>query len=672
MHEGPAQLLMLVALAIIIAPTIAGWVRMPGIIGLVLAGALVGPYVLGLLGEGVVDGLGAIGLLYLMFQAGLEIDMTTFRRYRTSAVVFGLLTFAFPMLAGMAEGWFILGFGVAASILIGSIWASHTLVTLPDVREAGLSSNRAVTTTAGATIITDTLALVVLAVVTAEGGGTPGEIVTFVTVGLVVLALYCLVVLPWLGARFFRGTGQERALRFAFLLFSLASAGVLSEAFGIEGLVGAFLAGLGVNRLVPRVSPLMERVDFFGEALFVPAFLIYVGTKLDPAVVFDISTLEMALLFVGALVVGKGAAAAIGGTVLRFSRAETVLMFGMTVPQAAATLAATLVGARVGLFTDQVVSAVIVVVLVSILVGSVVTRRAVALVEMPPPATRPLGDSVLLGLPARTEVAPLTRIAAAVATGDDGHVMPIAIASRKGEALAAAERLAERAAKAAEAEGADVEPRVRYSGSYAEALLEAVVDGRASALVAPLITEGGLGHLFDSELERIGHDCPVPVIAVRAGTSPFERVVLALDPRAATPADRFEQRLAHRVAVALSRHGGLSLTTASRDESALRDLEFPEGTEHVFGTRPLSAHPELLVSGSVLIVPSSLVRHSGPLTGGLAERVPDVTAVIVAGPHRLRTAWLTRRRADYFGGEARIDLAAAQEVAAADGDGSGG
>ncbi len=670
MTVSPSHVLAIVALAIMLAPTIAGWVRMPGIIGFVLAGTLVGPFVLGWLPLGAVDGLGQIGLLYLMFQAGLEIDLATFKKYQTSAIVFGLLTFSLPFVVGMAEGWFVLGFEAAAAILIGSIWASHTLVTLPEVREAGLSSNPAVTTTAGATVITDTLALVVLAVVTAEGGGTPASVLLLVLAGLVALAVYCFLVLPWVGNRFFRGTGQERAFRFAFLLFALASAAVLSEAFGIEGLVGAFLAGLGVNRLVPKAGPLMERVNFFGEALFVPAFLIYVGTQLDPAVVFQLPTVEMALLFMAALVIGKGVAAVIGGRFLKFSTPETGLMFGMTVPQAAATLAATLVGAEVGLFPEQVVSAVVIVVLASILVGSLVTRRFAALVEMPSGATRPLGSALLVGLPAASHVEPLVTIAAAIAGASDGLVMPVAVAGKPGPGVAAAEEIAERATDAAEAIGADVESRVRYAPSYAAAMLEAVVDRGASALVIPMSSSRDLiGRLLGGELQRIGRESPVPVIAIRTAEARFTKVVLATDTRARTHADRYERQLATGVARALATSLELPLTVGAKDEAAVTELELPEVAATLLGANPLLEHPEVLARGTVLVVPASLARRMGSLTGELDSAYDDVTVVVVAGPYRLRVG--SAGRDGSVAGATGIGLAAAAQTAVASGPADG-
>ncbi len=649
LHFDLPEVLALVALAIMIAPTLAGWVRLPGLIGFVLAGAVLGPYVLGLVPEGAVDGLGKIGLLYLMFLAGLEVDMAQFRKNRNGAILLGLLGFALPLAIGFAASRNLYDFSVTAALLLGSIFASHTLVTLPDVREAGLSTSRAVTTTVGATIITDTLALIVLAVTTASGG-SPTTVLVLVGIGLVVLGIYCFLILPKVGRRFFRRTGQSRTLRFAFMLFAFASAGVVAELFGIEGLVGAFLAGLGVNGLAPRGGPLLERVDFFGEALFVPAFLIYVGTKLNPAVMLKPSTISMALVFMAVLAGGKALAATITGRALKFSWTEVGLVFGMTIPQAAATLAATLVGAQVGLFSDQVVNAVVFIVLASIVAGSLITRFFAARVELPAQTRRPVGSSVLVGLPSAMPSELLVTVASAVAAVDSGLVMPVAVTTRDDRAIADAERIAEEATKSAEALGADVEARVRFAESYAAAMLEAVVDRRASVLVTPLTTDPGIvGRLFGGELERIGRESPIPVLAVRTGSEPITKVVLALDSKPGTAADRYDQQLAVGAARALSTHLELPLTVGGRDDEQIDSFDLGEIAERVYGKLAVSSHPEVLTPGSILVVPASVVRRLGPFANEFARTHADVAVLVAAGPYRLRVSLGAGQSSSYLG-----------------------
>ncbi|NTU72147.1 MAG: cation:proton antiporter [Coriobacteriia bacterium] len=638
MHIGPVEIVAIVALAIVVAPAIAGFLRLPGIIGFVIAGTIAGPYVLHLLGPVQIDAIGTIGLLYLMFQAGLEIDMATFNKHRTSALIFGGLTFTLPFLLGMAEGRFMLGLGSLAAVLIGSIWASHTLVTLPDVREAGVSSNRAVTTTAGATIITDTLALVVLALVTgqAAGSGSTVSVLVKVVAGLAATAVLSLIVMPWLGKRYFRGLGHDRAMRFAFLLLAMAAGATCCELFGIEGLVGAFVAGLGVNRLVPKAGPLMERVDFVGSAFLVPAFLIYVGTKLNPAVVIQPATVAMALGFMAALVAGKALAAFIGGRLLKFTTNESGLMLGMSMPQAAATLAATLAGAGVGLFDDRIVNAVVLVVLLSIIAGSLTTRFFARRVELPAGGSRPLADTVLVGLPAGTaSVDGLMRVVAGIAAGDAGLVLPVAVATEGGHAMEAAEARASEATKAGEAAGADVESRIRRSGSYSGAILEAISDRKATMVVSPFESADlSLARLMGTELQRIGRESPVPVLAARMASQKFSKIVLGLD-QATTPPKRLDVGLATKVALSLVNSLELPLVVTSFDEQSLAGLDFPEGTDIHIGAEQL-ADPDVLPQGALLVVPASLVRRFGLRAKPFAEQRSDVSILVVAGPHRLR------------------------------------
>ena len=377
--HGPAWVFLGVVVVIAVFPWLAERVRVPGIIGLLLGGLLLGQNGLGVVPEGdlVIPAIGQIGLLYLMFLAGVELDLTVLQRYRRTAVAFALLTFVAPLVLGFAAAT-LLGYGTAASLLVGSLVASHTLVTYPTVRALGLGSNGAVATAVGATVLTDTLALLVLAGVagSATGEASGGELALQMGVGLAVLAVWCFVVLPRLGHAFFRGIGQERTLRFVFLLAALLSAAVVAEVFEIEGLVGAFFAGLGLNRLVPNRSPLMERTEFFGSALLVPLFLISVGLLIDPAVVVDPRTLAVAGALTVACLGGKALAAALTRPLFRFSWAEAGTVFSLTTPQAAATLAATVVGFELGLLSETVVNAVLVLIVVSLLVASAAAELA--------------------------------------------------------------------------------------------------------------------------------------------------------------------------------------------------------------------------------------------------------------------------------------------------------
>jgi Kef-type K+ transport system membrane component KefB len=261
-----------------------------------------------------------------------------------------------------------LGWSTPAMILLGALLASHTLIVYPTLREAGLGDTPAVASAVGATVLTDTLALIVLAVVAGsqtDPGSTP-LVIGKIALGFVVLGAVGLAVLPRAVDAFLRRWGADRVSRYLVMLVALLLMAMLAQAFGIEGIVGAFFAGLALNRLVPNESPSMEQVEFFGTAVFVPIFLVSIGLLLDPWVMFTGEALQLAALICAAALGGKAIACWVAGAWLGFTWPERAAMYVLTTPQAAATLAVTLIGFEIGLFGTTVVNAVLVLILVSI------------------------------------------------------------------------------------------------------------------------------------------------------------------------------------------------------------------------------------------------------------------------------------------------------------------
>ena len=283
--EGTAWELFVVVVVIIAAPVIVERLRIPGLIGLLIGGCIIGPKVLDIVSDttGILHELGQVGLLYLMFLAGLELDLGVFARYRNQAIGFTALTFLAPQILGTISG-LILGYGVAGSILLGSVFASYTLVAYPIVRNMGLAADKAVAAAVGATVLTDTLALVILAFISGSTTGDANgiELILQVVLGLAILVTFTFVVLPTIARWFFRTIGTQRTLRYVFMLAALLSSGVVAEVVGIESIVGAFFCGLALNRLVPNEGEFMERIEFFGSALLIPCFLVSIGTVIDP------------------------------------------------------------------------------------------------------------------------------------------------------------------------------------------------------------------------------------------------------------------------------------------------------------------------------------------------------------------------------------------------------
>jgi Kef-type K+ transport system membrane component KefB/mannitol/fructose-specific phosphotransferase system IIA component (Ntr-type) len=382
----PVLIFALAMVIILVAPLVSQRLGVPGIIGLLVAGAVVGPHGAGLLDrDPTMVLLGTVGLLYLVFLAGLELDFHRFSEHRRHSITFGLISFAFPM--GFAILVMpMLGFNLSAALLMGSIIGSHTLLAYPIVSRLGLVKNGAVTAVVGGTLVTDTLALGVLAVI---AGSIDGQVSFAFFLRLFgVLALYVAIIVvgvPRLGRWFFRNTPGQAPPEFIFLMVVLFVSAYLADLAGAQPIIGAFLAGLTLNRLIPKQGPLMNRVRFVGNALFIPFFLISVGMLVDVRVLGGSGRVWVIAGTIIALVhVGKLAGAFLTQRIFGFSLHEGLVMAGLSIPQAAATLAVTFVGLEIGIFDETVVNAVIVMILVSGLVGSTVVERSgrrVALAE---------------------------------------------------------------------------------------------------------------------------------------------------------------------------------------------------------------------------------------------------------------------------------------------------
>jgi Kef-type K+ transport system membrane component KefB len=427
--KGAPYEFLVVFAVLLLGPVLFRRAGIPGIIGLLVGGYAIGPHGLSLIGAGnnTLPDLGQLGLLYLMFAAGVEIDLNLLMRYRRSAITFGLLTFVLPFALGTLVG-FALGWETLAALLLGSLLASHTLITYPAIKEAGLAADPAVATAVGSTVLTDTLALVVLAVVAGSVGGhkSSADVAVQIVVGMGVLTAFSLYVLPKLAGWAFRFLGTERSVRYVVAITAFLSAATVAELFGIEGIVGAFFAGLGMNRLVPNEGQLMDRIEFFGGAVFIPVFLVSVGLILNPSVMVRGETLGLAGLFVLACLGGKQLAALISARLFGFSRAQSGLLFSLSAAQAAATLAATVIGFQLGLFSSAVVNAVLVLILVSVLASTLAGTRASARAAMPD-GPRPLGMRVVVGVLDPDHALGALTIARRIARADGGVVHPLLV-----------------------------------------------------------------------------------------------------------------------------------------------------------------------------------------------------------------------------------------------------
>jgi Kef-type K+ transport system membrane component KefB len=370
------QFTILITAALVVQLTVER-AHLPGLLGLLVLGVLLGPDGAGILAEGpVVAMLGEIGLIYVMFIAGLEIDLRILREHRAAVVVFGLL--AFTLSAGPAMGGALLaGMGLAAAVLIGAVVSSHTLLAYPILMRLRLLRRLPVVTAVGGTLITDTLALLVLAVVLGAhraSAGASSWLLPLILLGA--LAALALWAVPRMSRFLFQRKGVSQAEKALFALAVLMLLATTAQLIGTDQILGAFLAGVAMNRVLAAREQLREHLEFVGRMLFIPFFFIWTGTLLDVAVLAQgRGVWIMAGALLGAVVFGKLAAAWITGSVVGFDWRDRLLMVGLTIPQAAATLAVTITAREAGIFDATVVDAVIIVIFITCVVGPLLTAR---------------------------------------------------------------------------------------------------------------------------------------------------------------------------------------------------------------------------------------------------------------------------------------------------------
>jgi Kef-type K+ transport system membrane component KefB len=526
--QGPTLGYAVLILTLILAPRIAEMLRLPAMVGLVLAGMALGPNGAHLLAskEIALSALGEFGLLYLMFSAGLELDLKLFMKMRRVAITFALLSFAIPFTLGIVSARF-LDYKWAAAVLMGSNWGSHTLVTYPLLRQMGLSRNRAVATVVGATAVTDTAALLVLSVVsgTVKPSGSLGVQVAGIAVGLVLLATWSLLALPLVARWFFARVGTDRSYRFIFGIAAFLVGAVFAEAAGIDGIVGAFFAGLGLNRAVPEESPLMDRLQFMGSTLFVPIFLVSVGVLLKPSVMVDPKTLGVALVFTVAVLGGKSLAAIVAGRAFHFTWPEVGVMSGLSGSQAAATLATTLVGAKLGLFDELTINAVLVVILASLVITPALVTFFGKRVTGAADEGATLGKTVLVPVWGESTRSAL-HVAGRLAASDGGLVLAASFANEETPPpeLASQRRLAAQAEQWLAKDGLESRTLFRVARTISEGLLETILGEGATLLVTEWRARERIEP--DSEASEALARSPVPILIAHGDVEGFERLLI--------------------------------------------------------------------------------------------------------------------------------------------------
>ena len=377
--ENSVLIFSVILLIILLAPIVLKRLRIPGIIGLILSGVVIGPHGLYLLEKNAAVNLfSTIGLLYIMFIAGLELDLGEFAKNKNKSFVFGGLTFLLPILLGFPVCYYLLDYSFATSFLTASMFATHTLIAYPIVSRMGISKNEAVAITVGGTILTDTAVLIILAVISGtESGGLTSELWLRLGVSLTIFVAIVAFIIPRIASWFFKQFEDEKNAHFIFVLSVVFFCAFMAELSGLEPIIGAFAAGLTLNRLIPHTSSLMNRIEFVGGSLFIPFFLISVGMLIDIKV---LTNGPQALIVAGALttvaIAGKWGAAYLTAFIFKFSTAQRNLIFGLSSAHAAATLAVILVGYNIGIIDDAILNGTIILILITCLIASFVTEEA--------------------------------------------------------------------------------------------------------------------------------------------------------------------------------------------------------------------------------------------------------------------------------------------------------
>jgi Kef-type K+ transport system membrane component KefB len=376
---NPVLIFTLILFIILISPILLKKIKVPAVVGFIIAGIAVSPHGFNVLVKNsAIELFSTIGLLYIMFIAGVELDLNEFKEKKHKSLMFGFLTFSVPILIGFPVCYYLLNYSLTTSILTASMFATHTLVAYPIVSKYGVSKNEAVAVTVGGTILTDTTVLITLAVIM---GSVKGNLNVLFWLRLVIsLSIFSAIeflLIPRLAKWFFGRAESEGNSQYIFVLFVVFLSAFLAQLAGIEPIVGAFAAGLALNSLVPPSSKLMKQISFVGNAIFIPFFLISVGMLVDLSVLFrGYHALMVAGVLTGVALFGKWLSAWFTQMIYGYSGNQRRLIFGLSSSHAAATMAIILIGFKAGIIDDNILNGTIILILVTCMVASFVTERA--------------------------------------------------------------------------------------------------------------------------------------------------------------------------------------------------------------------------------------------------------------------------------------------------------
>ncbi len=543
----PVLIFAIVMALLLLAPLIFERLRLPAVVGLIIAGAIIGPSLLGLLArDATIILLGTVGLLYLMFLVGLELDLHEFNRTRRRSFAFGALSFAIPQVMGTGLA-LLIGYGTASALLVGAVFASHTLLAYPIASRLGIIKHEAVTVAVGGTILTEILALLMLAGVAGAKLNAASGSGAGLTPWLIQAALFVVYVtailwgVPKVGRWFFRTAPGDATTEFLFLMVVLFGGAYMAHVAKLEPIIGALLAGLAVNRLVPEGGALMNRLNFVGNALFIPFFLLSVGMLVDVAALTTPSAWALAGGLAVAVTASKWISSKLIEKLFGYSPAEGRVIFGLTVPHASGTLAIVLVGFDLGLLDQAEVNSTVLMILVTCFLGPwLVERYGRELAigdEAAPHAAGSAKERLLIPLANPATAGALIEMAVLLRDREAGEPLyPIFVAPDEADAapsVAAGEKMLHGAADHATSAGVPAVPLTRIDLNVATGIGRAVREQRITSVLI-----GWNGHpspgrmVFGSVLDQLLDEVQTLVIVARLARplTPTGRVLVVCPP----------------------------------------------------------------------------------------------------------------------------------------------
>lgn len=542
----PVMKFLIILIIILFAPLILNKLKIPHLLGLIIAGAIIGPFGFNLMErDSSIILSGTAGLLYIMFLAGLEIDLKDFRKNSEKSLVFGMYTFIVPMILGIIAGLYVLKFSLATSVLLASMFASHTLIAYPIISKLGVAKNRAVSISAGGTLITDTLALLVLAVIVASTQGEVNTLFWIRMVGeLILFGLIVMLVFPLIGKWFFKRY-NDNVGQYVFVLTMVFLGAVLAEIAGIEAIIGAFMTGLSLNRLIPNTSPLMNRVDFVGNAIFIPFFLISVGMLIDYRAFYkDVDTLVVAGVMIVVANVAKYIAAWLTQKTFRLTVDERRIIFGLSNAQAAATLAAVLVGYNIivgytdngdpiRLLNDSVLNGTILMILVTCTIATFEAQKGaknIAMQEIDPSreTTKEIKERFLIPISNPASVENHIRTAMLLSSVNRNQLFALNVLDNQQSVPsqeAGVQVMFDKGKKLAQDGGMHLQSLLRYDLNIANGISAVVKENAITDLILGFHirkeeSDSFTGYLLDGVLSK----CNTSTFIVRAGKVPLQMV----------------------------------------------------------------------------------------------------------------------------------------------------